>query len=271
MKPDKLILPAALAAAAVTAFLVAPKKPDSGLTAPFTGRNFAHRGLYKRDGSIPENSLPAFAAAAEAGYGVELDVRLTADDEVVVFHDSELLRMCGIPGRIEDMAMHELEELRLLDTDCRIPRLSEVLEVLGGAPVILELKSCARRNELCCRTLDIIDFYKGSVCVESFDPRIVSWFKKHAPDILRGQLSSAPDRLSPEFGRGAAFALGHLLTNCISRPHFVAWGIGRKTPSARLCEAMGAMKVAWTSHSPYNEIGSDAVIFEHYRPAARFK
>lgn len=272
MKPEILLVPAAAAlAAAAAVFLVAPEKPKKDLTRPFSGRNFAHRGLYKRDGSIPENSLPAFAAAAQAGYGVELDVHLTADDEVVVFHDDDLSRMCGVSGRIEDMFMCELDTMRLLDTGCRIPRLSEVFEALDGAPVILEIKRALRRDELCCRVLDLIDGYKGDVCVESFDPMIVCWFRKHAPDLLRGQLSCRQDRFGGEVSRPTAFALSNLLLNCVARPNFIAWGIGKKPPTVRMCEAMGAMKVAWTSHSTYNEAGNDAVIFEFYTPGVRFK
>ena len=63
------------------------------------GRNYAHRGLHKIDKSIPENSLPAFEAAARIGYGVELDVHLTRDDELVVFHDDDLKRVCGVEGQ----------------------------------------------------------------------------------------------------------------------------------------------------------------------------
>lgn len=64
--------------------------------APFLYRNYAHRGLHTEDGTVPENSLPAFRAAAEAGYAVEMDVHLTADDQLVVFHDDTLERMCGV-------------------------------------------------------------------------------------------------------------------------------------------------------------------------------
>ena len=54
----------------------------------------------------PENSLAAFAAACEAGYGIELDVQLTLDGQVVVVHDADLLRVAGDPRRIEDARAH---------------------------------------------------------------------------------------------------------------------------------------------------------------------
>ena len=89
---------------------------------------------------MPENSLPAFRAAAEAGYAVEMDVHLTADDQLVVFHDDTLERMCGVPGVIDDFTLAELRALRLGDTDCVIPTFAEALAALGGrVPLLLEL------------------------------------------------------------------------------------------------------------------------------------
>lgn len=64
------------------------------------GVNHAHRGLHTKDKTVPENSLPAFRAAAEAGYGVELDIQLSRDGQVVVFHDDTLDRVCGVHGRV---------------------------------------------------------------------------------------------------------------------------------------------------------------------------
>lgn len=269
MKLRHILLPTAAAAAAFV-YLIAPEKPSSEKIAPFTGRNFAHRGLHTKDGSAPENSLPAFKAAALMGYGVELDVHLTADNKVVVFHDDTLERMCGDSRNIEDLTFEELSEFTLGHTNCKIPLLTEVFEALDGAPVILELKRGKRNDLLCAFTLALIHEYKGDVCIESFDPFIVGWFKKHAPDLLRGQLSCEKSNLTG-VNKITAFLLSNLFTNAFARPNFVAYGIGKKPFTVKLCEMMGAMKVAWTSKSDINEIGNDAVIFEHYLPNVRFK
>ncbi|MBO7364746.1 MAG: glycerophosphodiester phosphodiesterase, partial [Lachnospiraceae bacterium] len=90
----------------------------------FAHWNYAHRGLHTPDHSVPENSLPAFRAAAECGYGVELDVQLTKDGRVVVFHDENLKRGCGRDGQIGDYTFEELQQFPLFDTDCRIPLFS---------------------------------------------------------------------------------------------------------------------------------------------------
>ncbi len=128
----KIAAPAAACAGAF-AFLIAPGHATRAQKAPFLYRNYAHRGLHTEDGTVPENSLPAFRAAAEAGYAVEMDVHLTADDQLVVFHDDTLERMCGVPGVIDDFTLAELRALRLGDTDCVIPTFAEALEALGTA------------------------------------------------------------------------------------------------------------------------------------------
>ena len=66
------VMGTALAAAAVTAFLVAPAKASEKKKAPCMGANIAHRGLHKADKSVPENSLAAFRDAVEGGYGIDL-------------------------------------------------------------------------------------------------------------------------------------------------------------------------------------------------------
>jgi len=259
-------------AAAAAVYILAPGKADESMRAPFYGRNFAHRGLHKPDKSIPENSLPAFEAAARLGYGVELDVHITKDGRLAVFHDDELSRACGVKGRISGMSWEQLRHLRLFGTEHQIPLLSEVLETIGGrVPAIVELKRGGNNRELCEKTYELLKGYKGDFCVESFDPRIVRWFRRNAPKVLRGQLAYHPSDMAGDAGKLKAFLVGNLLTNFITRPHFIAYGIGRKPPTVRLCELLGAMKAAWTSHGPGNEKNNDAVIFEHYLPRVRYK
>ena len=97
------------------------------------GVNHAHRGLHTKDKTVPENSLPAFRAAAEAGYGVELDIQLSRDGQVVVFHDDTLDRVCGVHGRVDEFTFEELRGMRLCGTQETIPLLTEVFEVMGGS------------------------------------------------------------------------------------------------------------------------------------------
>ena len=236
----KIAVPAAafaLAAAGVTAYLIAPGKATKAQKLPFLGRNIAHRGLHRADRSVPQNSLPAFAAAAE------------------------------------DLTYDELKKFRLAGTQERIPLLGEVLSLVGGrVPIILELKRGRNNRLLCERAYEMICAYEGDLCVESFDPMIVRWFRRHAPEVLRGQLSCTEEAFGKSLREPRSFVLAHLLTNFLCRPQFIAYGITKRKPlTVRLCERMGAMRVAWTSRSRVNEEHSDVVIFEYYRPEKRFK
>ncbi len=266
-------LGAAAAAAGVTAFLVAPGKASGEKKAPFFGANIAHRGLHRADRSVPENSLAAFRDAVENGYAVELDVHLTADDRVVVFHDDSLRRVCGVEQDVEALTWRELRDLRLDGTGEHIPLLSDVLaEVRGRVPIVVELKTSPRRRELCERTWELLRAYNGDYCVESFDPRIVRWWRFNAPGVLRGQLSCTREQFGESATPVQAFFLSRLLCNFLGRPQFIAYGLdGRKPLLVRLVEKMGAMRFCWTSHDWKNEVSNDAVIFEFYRPRQRFK
>ncbi len=272
----KTVLPAAAGAAAAAGlivFAVAPGRSGKAQRAPFTGRNIAHRGLHKRDKSVPENSMAAFERAVESGYGIELDVHLTADGYLAVFHDDELERMCGVPGRIEDQTYEQLSRLILAGTEQRIPQLRQVLELVKGrVPIILEIKRGSRNKETCKKVYDALHGYKGAICVESFDPFIVRWWRRNAPEVLRGQLSCTARAFGGGTDRFTAFALSRLLTNFLGRPQFIAYGICDKKPwTVRLCERLGAMKVAWTSRNWENQEKNDTVIFEFYRPRTKYK
>lgn len=270
-----IVLPAAgvaAAAAAAVVYLTAPGSAAEEKKAPFRGANIAHRGLHTRDRSVPENSLAAFRAAVEAGYGVEFDVHITADGALAVFHDDTLLRMCGADLAIDDLTAEELGRYTLAETGERIPMLGEVLEAVAGkTPIVLELKRGRQNRALCEKVRATLRGYNGDVCIESFDPMIVRWWRKHAPEMLRGQLS-CPAKHFSGIGRTSAFVLSRLLTNFLCRPQFIAYGVdgGPKPLTVRLCEALGAMKVCWTSHDPVHEKDNDTVIFEFYRPETRF-
>lgn len=260
------------AAVGVPAFLIAPGAVTKRQKAPFVGRNFAHRGLHSEDKSVPENSLEAFRLAGRAGYGAELDVRLTKDGQVVVFHDDTLDRMCGVSARVDEKSYDELKLLSLAGTNQRIPLLTEVLETYGGrGPLIVEIKNGPRNRELCEKTYAILSDYPGEVCVESFNPRILRWFRFHAKDIVRGQLATTMSDYDGAVSRPTAFMLSHCLLNYISRPQFIAYRVGYRPLSVRLSEAMGAMRFGWTSHNERAERGRDGVIFEFYRPQRTYK
>ena len=263
-----LVIPAALL---LYLFLTAPghrakKHVRAALPVPY----YAHRGLH--GGQIPENSLPAFERAAQNGYGIELDVRLTRDGEIVVHHDETLKRMCGVDRRVSDLALDEILSLRLRDTSCGIPTLDAVCSLVNGrVPLLIEMKSDRGNGDLPKLLYSRMKEYKGIWCVESFDPRMLLWFRLHAREVIRGQL--AVDLYRSEGNKGLLFrAAAHLLMDFLSRPDFIAYGyLGGKNPSFRFVRRLfRPVAAAWTVKSPDEsrklEAAYDVQIFEGFCP-----
>lgn len=136
-----------------------------------SGHAYAHRGLW--DAALPENSIAAFAAARAAGVGVELDVRLTADEVPVVFHDASLQRMCNHRERIERIAAADLGRWPLPD-GAAIPTLAAVLDIMGDLPVLIELKVDGQAGPIAERVADVIAARAGHHAVMSFDEPTVA-------------------------------------------------------------------------------------------------
>lgn len=190
---------------------------------PFAEWPYAHRGLWDMNKKIPENSLPAFARAVENRYAIELDVHLTKDGQLVVFHDDTLKRMCGPDRQIEHMTYEEICQYPLLDTEYHAPLLSQVLSVVDGkVPLLIEMKLPGRSLSLCPVLADLLADYAGPYLIESFQPMGLYWFRKNRPDVLRGQLSSRYKPSEPPV-LPLKIASTHLLLNWISRPDFIAY------------------------------------------------
>ena len=271
-KSESALIALAAGLLALPVYAVAPGHISRRQKNIFRGVNYAHRGLHSRDKAVPENSLTAFRQAAKNGYGIELDVQLSRDGEVVVFHDDTLDRVCGVHARVDDLTWKELSELHLCGTEERIPLFSEVLASISGCEaLIVELKTGPRNRMLCEKTLALLSGYRGNVCVESFNPLIVAWFRFHAPDLVRGQLAtSLRDYQQDGTPASQAFVLHNTLLNFLARPQFIAYRIGYRPPLVRLATRLGALNIGWTSHEPRNEKGRDGVIFEFYKPRQRY-
>ena len=234
---------------------------------------FAHRGLHDLKSQIPENSLAAFRKAAEAGYGAELDVQLSKDGQVVVFHDDTLDRVCGVKGNVGDYDYAELKKMSLCETTERIPLFSEVLDIFRdkGGPLIVELKTGKRNSELCEKTMQHLKNFPGIFCIESFDPFIVNWFRKNAPEVFRGQLAEGPGGYPRSIPRFAAFLLSRCMLSFLNKPDFIAYEICKRPERIRKMQKKGILLFAWTSRTPdKDEAENDAIIFENYRPPLSF-
>lgn len=205
---------------AMILFLLKPRIGQVDFS-PFLGWDYAHRGLYDNSGAAPENSLPAYALAVQHGYGIEFDIRMTKDRQLVLIHDPNLLRTSGIDKKIENLTYAELKKYRLFDSQASIPTLTELLSLVDGkVPLIVEIKSeNAAYQDLCQRVCETLDSYYGPFMVESFNPLVLAYFKKYRPRYIRGQLSGG---LSDKKGM-KYFAIRYLLTNVLARPDFIAY------------------------------------------------
>ena len=187
--------------------------------------DYAHRGLWDNELNIPENSFSAFERAMRQKVAIELDVRLTKDKKLVVFHDNSLKRLCGVPGIVGNKTYREISSLRLNGTDEPIPLLSQVLhEVRGRVPLLIDLKSNGSDTSISSYVLRELEFYTGEYMIQSFNPFALRWFRKNAPQVLTGQLAGSYNTMK---GLNPILRLAFflLIINAISRPDFVSYDL----------------------------------------------
>lgn len=234
--------------------------------------NYAHRGLHDADN--PENSMAAFRAALAGGYGIELDIHLMRDGNLAVIHDSSLKRIAGADVRIEDLSTQDLTSYHLAGTGECIPLFADVLDLFAGrAPLIVELKVAdGNYADLCQAACRLLDSYNGPYCIESFDPRAVAWFRKHRPDVIRGQLSENWMGKKLPVPAVLRWILTYHISNIYTRPDFIAYKYAdRKVFGTEICRKFWNLQgVSWTLKTP--EEYAIAVeegwipIFEGFRP-----
>lgn len=264
----KLTMFAAGAAAYIFAIMPEPRHRAERMK----GNYYAHRGLHDAEHGIPENSMAAFARAVEAGVGIELDVQLTKDEQVVVFHDFDLKRICSADGEVSDYTYEELQKLFICQTKERIPLLRDVLGLVNGkVPLLVEMKYKNFGSHICERADSLLRRYKGDYVIESFHPWALMWYRKHRPEICRGQLAMNFQRQEGHYGP-ERYAVRHLLLNFLGKPDFIAYDIrDRKALSKNICRKFfGCPSAAWTVKSreqleqikPYY----DSFIFEGFAP-----
>jgi glycerophosphoryl diester phosphodiesterase len=252
-------------------YMISPGKKRPEME-KFKQIKYAHRGLH--DATKAENSMSAFAAAKEMGFGIELDVRLSKDGELVVFHDDNLTRVAGIDGKVIDFTAAELSKMSLSGTNDGVPTLREVLGLIDGAvPLIIEIKMSGDEKGVAEKLVEVIEGYKGDYVVESFNPIALKIVRKMRPDILRGILST--EYLKDEKHKGSILyaLLQHLMLNFMVRPDFIAYDKkGYKVEGLRFVRrSFGTALIAWTVKSAEEERdavshGFDTVIFEGYIP-----
>jgi glycerophosphoryl diester phosphodiesterase len=183
----------------------------------------AHRGLHNNK-DVPENSLLSIERSVEHNFPIEIDVQMTADGKIIVFHDDDLLRLCGVNKSVTAASYNEIKTLHLLNTTEKIPLLTEALELLNSRqPILIEIKNSRLNGTMEKAIWDILSNYKGKYAIQSFNPLTLQWFKKRAPHILRGQLSSGFKEDNLRFYQRKP--LEYMIFNFLSAPHFIAYDV----------------------------------------------
>lgn len=231
---------------------------------------FAHRGLHNSQRA--ENSMSAFKAAVDAGYGIELDVRLSKDGVLVVFHDDTLDRVAGVKGRVDQYTAAELGEMSLSGTADGVPQFKDVLEAVAGkVPLLVEMKEDPCTSAVSEATARILSSYEGDYIIESFNPLSLATVAKRLPKVPRGILSHRYYEYDA-YRKPLYFLLQCLLLNRVCRPAFVAYDHRHyRSFALRMARLMGAVTFAWTVRSEEEQRqamkhGFDSVIFEGYLP-----
>ncbi len=152
--------------------------------------DIAHRGLFEAGTELEENTIAAVKAAVEKGLAVEIDVRTTADDIVVVFHDETLDRLTEKTGPVIQWGFQQLKPYNVGQSGKPIPSLPDVMDVVAGkVPIFIEIKSPGPGKDIqkvCAGVRHCFEGYAGPVAVMSFDPRITAWFRSYMPKYARG-------------------------------------------------------------------------------------
>lgn len=228
-----------------------------------TERPIAHRGYHDLNRKIWENTLSAFARAADAGFAIECDLQYAADAIPVVFHDDDLKRLCGIEGDVRQRTAAELGLLKVGGTEDGVPTLRQLLDLVKGrVPLVLELKGRQGDDDgFALAVLDTIEDYDGPIALMSFD----QWLLKDLKEIG----TSRPVGLTAEGARPENFAVheeamqlgldfvsyhyGHLPNAFISRQRdlgrpIITWTV--RDDEARTITALNADQMTFEGFDP---------------------
>ena len=251
----KVLLTIIIVLAVLFIVLIAPRTIGQASIAHMEGWHYAHRGYHDGNVAVPENSLLSFQAAIDAGYGIELDIQLSSDKVPMVFHDADLMRICGVEGKIWDYTCAQLQEMKLFDTEETIPTLAEALALIDGqVPILVEYKMDKVDTDVCAYSHALLKDYDGPYAIQSFHPFALFWYRQNANDVPRGILSKNFLREREEEGEKVTIIdvlTTNLLLNVIGYPDFIAYDcIDADYYALHLCRFLGAKTSTWTIKEP---------------------
>ena len=226
----------------------------------------AHRGLHKGF-SIPENSMKAFKRAISKNYAIELDVRLTKDNKLVVFHDKNLIRVCANRKKIRSQTASTLNKIKLYHSNQTIPLFKDVLELVNGkVPIVVEVKNYGTVGKFEERLVEELEGYVGEIAICSFNPEVIYWFRKNRPDYKRGLIFGDIKKFQIRFYK-ATFLKYFFKT----KPNFISLDYKLlDTLIPVFCRRAKIPIVSWTINSKKKKLKAkaivDNIVFENVKP-----
>lgn len=208
--------------------------------------------------------MAAFDAAIAAGFGVECDVRASADGIAFVHHDASLARVAGLNEALASLSAATIDTLRLPDGGA-IPHLTALLDRTDRTvPLLIEIKLDRGPAAPLCRSVarDLTPWPGAPIAVMSFNPRVSAWFARHHPHVPRGLVVTQQGK--PPL-RGA---IERALAYRLARPDFIACDIrDLPSPLSIRSRAKGLPVLTWTVRSDADRqraaVHADQIIFEH--------
>jgi glycerophosphoryl diester phosphodiesterase len=192
-----------------------------------TAKPIAHRGLHDAANGIIENTAGAVQAALAAGYGIEVDLQISADGEAMVHHDAVLGRITEGESRLDQLTSAQLKRVKFREGAERMLTLAELCDLIGGRAVLLpELKSRFDGDDrLAARVAALLSGYKGPVAPMSFDPLQLQILRQKAPKLPRGIVAAQyrPHPYWDQMPPRLRYGMGSLLPSVPARPQFVAY------------------------------------------------
>ena len=229
----------------------------------FKNKFIAHRGLHSS--SIPENSLLSFQKALVNDYAMEFDLTITKDEKVVVFHDDNLLRLCNVDKDIEEVDYSYLKNLKLFDSNEKIPLLKEVLDLVNGKiALIIEIKKHKSIGVLEDNIVKLLNIYNGEYFICSFEKNILTWFKNNNPHLKRGLIFESSPKRFEKYNK-TLFLYKYYKT----KPNFISLDYRLLDSSIyEFCKNNNLELITWTirNKEDYKKIKDkvDGVIFEGF-------
>ncbi|MCQ2387027.1 MAG: glycerophosphodiester phosphodiesterase [Clostridia bacterium] len=230
-------------------------------------RPIAHRGLWGND--IIENSLTAYQKAVDFNYPIEIDLYMSSDGVLYSFHDKNLKRMTNDDRNICDISSSEIDKLRLLISDQKIPSFMEVLNLVNGkVPLLIELKDQPNGKLLVEKTLSILKDYKGEFAIQSFNPLYIKIVKDKMPNAIRGILATCDKEDLKEKKPLTRFIVKNMALNFLIKPDFISYYYKGYPLKNRKTKNKGLLAWTITDSETYNKVKPfiNNIIFENFIP-----